>query len=107
MIALPPHFVKKDVEMEVKPNTGMLMKNTRKTDEKHPDYTGTWVDEQGVECYLDAWKNTSKAGNPYLKLRKGKPRMQAQGAPASAAPYVPAKQPAPAAAFESDDDIPF
>jgi len=89
--------------MEVKPNTGMLMKNTRKTDEKHPDYTGTWVDENCVECYLDAWKNVSKAGNPYLKLRKGKPKVQAAGQ----APQTPAQQPAPVAAFESDDDIPF
>lgn len=92
--------------MEVKPNTGMLMKNTRKTDEKHPDYTGTWVGEDCVECYLDAWINTSKAGNTYLKLRKGKPKIQQQSAPAAAPAYTPKKEAVPAA-FETDDDIPF
>ena len=91
--------------MEVKPNTGMLMKNTRKTDEKHPDYTGTWAGEDCVECYLDAWINTSKAGNTYLKLRKGKPKIQQQSAPAAPA-YTPKKEAVPAA-FETDDDIPF
>lgn len=90
--------------MEVKLNTGVLFKNDRKTEERHPDYTGTWVDESGSECYLDAWKNESKGGKSYLRLRKGKPKMQAQGSPASDAP---AKQPAPAAAVELDDDIPF
>lgn len=85
--------------MEVKPNTGMLMKNSRKTEDRHPDYTGTWVDESGVECYLDAWKNTSKAGNPYLKLRMGKPKPNQSAAP------VAAKM-APVESFD-DEDLPF
>ena len=94
--------------MEVKPNTGMLMKNTRKTDEKHPDYTGTWAGDDCVECYLDAWINTSKAGNTYLKLRKGKPKIQQQSAPA-AAPAIKAVdyKEILAAKFEDADDIPF
>lgn len=85
--------------MEVKLNTGMLMKNTRKTEDRHPDYTGAWTGDDGVECYLDAWINTSKAGNTYLKLRKGKPKAQQQDA-------APAKKHAPVESFD-DEDLPF
>ena len=89
--------------MEVKPNNGVLFKNDRKTEDRHPDYTGSITMEDGLDYYLDGWKNQSKAGKPYLKVRIGKQKIQGS----AAAPYVPAKQPAPAAVIESDDDIPF
>ena len=82
--------------MEVKPNTGILFKNERKTEERHPDYTGTWVDERGQECYLDAWKNESKNGKAYLKLRVGK--QKAEAAPVKTA-YKPKQY--------EESDVPF
>ena len=86
--------------MEVKPNSGMLMKNTRKQQDSHPDYTGTWVSADGVEHYLDGWMNTSKAGNKYIKLRMGKAK-DAQYTP-------PAKpKPQPSNLGDMDDDAPF
>jgi uncharacterized protein (DUF736 family) len=84
--------------MEVKPNSGMLMKNTRKQQESHPDYTGTWVNADGVDCYLDGWMNTSKAGNKYIKLRMGKPK-------GDQPPAKPKAQPSNLS--DMDSDIPF
>ena len=97
--------------MEVQVNTGFLMPNTRKESDKHADYTGTWVDSDGVEYYLNAWSNVSKkSGMPYFKLKLGKAKGAAQA-------YQPAQQMAPvtphskakANAYQPmpDDDIPF
>lgn len=88
--------------MEVKPNNGVLFKNDRKTEERHPDYTGSITLEDGLDYYLDGWKNESKNGKQYLKVRIGKQKTQG----ATAAPSAPAKQPT-AAAINLDDDIPF
>ena len=85
--------------MEVKVNTGVLFKNERKEAETHADYTGSWVDDDGTEYYLNAWKNTSKAGKSYLKITRGKVKQQ------GAAP-APAKKHAPVESFD-DEDLPF
>ncbi len=85
--------------MEVKPNSGMLMKNTRKQQESHPDYTGTWVNADGVDCYLDGWMNTSKAGNKYIKLRMGKVKGDQ--------PPAPKPKPQPSNLSDMDSDVPF
>ena len=42
-----------------KENSGTLFKNSNKTSEKHPDYTGT-VNVNGKEFRLAAWENESK-----------------------------------------------
>lgn len=77
--------------MEVQVNTGFLMPNTRKESDTHADYTGTWVDADGVEFYLSAWSNVSKkSGMPYFKLKLGK----AKGAAPAYQPTEPVKQPA-------------
>ena len=89
--------------MEVKPNNGVLFKNDRKTEERHPDYTGSITLEDGLDYYLDGWKNESKNGKQYLKVRIGKQKTQGS----AAAPSAPAKQPVSAAAFDDTDDIPF
>jgi uncharacterized protein (DUF736 family) len=77
----------------------MLMKNTRKQQDSHPDYTGTWVNADGVECYLDGWLNTSKAGNKYIKLRMGKVKGDQ--------PPAPKPKPQPSNLSDMDSDIPF
>lgn len=94
--------MKGDTQMQAKPNTGMLMRNTRKETDKHPDFTGTWVKDDGVEYYLDAWANVSEKGNKYLKLRLGKPKAPKQISQHSQA-KANAYQPQP----ELDQDIPF
>ena len=95
--------------MEVQVNTGFLMPNTRKESDTHADYTGTWVDADGVEFYLSAWSNVSKkSGMPYFKLKLGKAKGAAPAyQPAYQPPAQPARQPVRQAAQLPDDDIPF
>ena len=86
--------------MEVRPNTGFLMKNQKKEQDSHPDFTGTWNDADGTAYYLNAWLNTSqKTGNKYFKLTLGKRKGE------SAAP--PPKTKRGVVAEDLDGDIPF
>lgn len=82
-----------------KPNTGVLFKNTNKTEDFHGDYQGSWIAEDGTEYYLNAYLKESKAGNKYLKVVRGK----VKGQPAA----KPAPAPAAAAPDFDDDDMPF
>ena len=50
-------------------NTGILGKNERKTDEKHPDITGS-IDVEGKSYWLDGWRRESKKdGKPFYSMR--------------------------------------
>jgi len=53
---------------EQRENEGALFKNARKETDKHADYRGE-ATVDGVAYYLDAWINTSKNGDKYMKLR--------------------------------------
>ena len=71
-----------------------LFKNTRKAEEKQPDYTGTGDLETGGKVRLSAWLRTSKAGQKYLSIAIEDER-QRDAAPAN--PTPPSPQPAPSA----------
>jgi uncharacterized protein (DUF736 family) len=77
-------------------NEGVLFRNDNKQTEKHPDYTGSWTDANGVEYWLNAWINESKAGKKYMKVKLGNPKGET----------VAVATPAPAPVTESED-IPF
>lgn len=79
-------------------NTGVLFENDRKSDAKHPDMTGTWFNEYGVEHYFDAWQRQTKTGKVMWSLR-AKPK-QAKGA---AKPVVSDRP----LADELNDTVPF
>lgn len=85
--------------MEVKLNQGRLWKNERKTEDRHPDYTGFWTDESGTEYYLSGWKNQDKSGKTSLSLKLGKAKEAQQ----------PAAKPKPKASSFDDmeSDVPF
>lgn len=76
-------------------NTGVLFKNDRKTEDKHPDYTGSFYDDKGGEYFCDAWVKKSKSGGSFLSFRV-KPK-QARRQETSSRPL----------SQELDDDIPF
>lgn len=89
-----------------KPCTGSLWPNDRKTDDRHPDHSGTIVLPDGTECFLDAWLKTTK-GTPekppreYLSLSI-KPKNLQRQPPAErpqqarpALPQRPQSRPAP------------
>lgn len=47
-------------------NRGILFKNDRKENEKHPDYKGT-LNVDGVEFWISGWRKDTKKG-PALSL---------------------------------------
>ena len=74
-------------------NKGALFANKRREKQTQPNATGT-VNIEGVEYYVDAWTNTSEAGQKYQSL-KFKRKEQV-------APTAPAFNP-----DDIDDDMPF
>jgi uncharacterized protein (DUF736 family) len=76
-------------------NTFTLFRNTRKQKDTHPDFNGTFTDEDGNEYYMDAWSKSPKNGGE--KFLSGKMKLKAQ----------PAKPAARAAAPAMNDEIPF
>lgn len=59
---------------------GALWKNEKKTNDKQPDFTGSYVDHDGVGWWLSGWKRKEGDGprSPALKIstqrKDGKPR---------------------------------
>lgn len=80
-------------------NTGVMFKNDRKTEDKHPDYTGSYYDAEGGEYFCDAWiKKSAKNGNTFLSFRT-KPKT----AKTHAKPVVSDRP----LAEELSDEVPF
>jgi hypothetical protein len=52
---------------ELKDNTGSVFANDRKTEDAHPDRTGT-AKIGGVEYWVSGWLHKTKKGQPYLSL---------------------------------------
>lgn len=73
-----------------KPNTGTLFKNTKKTNDKHPDYYGSLL-VGSKEMRLAAWVKDGKNGK-YMSISLSEPRPDAA---ATSAPDTP------------DTDLPF
>lgn len=76
-----------------KPKSGTLFKNEKKSD-KHPDYRGKLIDENGKEWALAAWIKEGKNGK-FLSLAYDEPR---------ANPY---KQPMNLTATDNGGELPF
>jgi len=55
------------VTYELKDNTGSVFANDRKTEDTHPDRTGT-AKIGGVEYWVSGWLHKTKKGQPYLSL---------------------------------------
>jgi uncharacterized protein (DUF736 family) len=82
-----------------KPNSGMLIKNTNRKTDKHPEYWGN-ANIEGKDFGISAWVNTSKKGNKYFNLSftvKKPVYNESQKLPKKEEPYNP----------EFTDDIPF
>lgn len=92
-----------------KPGTGALWVNDRKTEDRHPDRTGTLVMPDGSEYFIDGWLKETKPDaqgktKKFLSLSV-KPKNRHAGQPAHAAgrqqpqrqPRTPISRPAPPA----------
>jgi hypothetical protein len=71
---------------EKKPGEFTLAKNDRKSEAKHPDYTGAGTSLDGTPVWVDAWVRKSKDGRSFLSARM-KPKAENNGKPASAKPF--------------------
>lgn len=54
-------------DFQQKDNSGAMFKNNDKTGETEPDYKGNALID-GSDYWINAWLNTSKAGNKYMKF---------------------------------------
>ena len=66
-------------------NRGSLFRNDKKTEDKHPDMSGT-INIDGTEFWISGWKKTSKAGTGFISLSVRPKQDQASK------PSVPAKK---------------
>jgi uncharacterized protein (DUF736 family) len=81
-------------------NTGALFKNDKRESDSHPTHTGS-LDVEGVEYWISAWVNESKAGKKYFSIK-----LRAKDAAAKPKPKADYDDSAaPADAFT--DEIPF
>ena len=77
-------------------NSGALFKNEKKASDRHPDYTGSWTDSNGVEHWLSAWIKTSASGKTFMSLS------------ATVKDQAPVAKPQPqAAVMDFESDVPF
>lgn len=80
-------------------NRGVLFKNQKKEQEKHPDYTGS-INVGGTEYYLSAWIKEGKSGKFFSMSVKPKQDAKPQDAQSGNAK--------PQNGFDDmADDIPF
>ena len=66
-------------------NRGSIFRNDKKTEDKHPDMSGT-INIDGTEFWISGWKKTSKAGTGFISLSVRPKQDQASK------PSVPAKK---------------
>jgi hypothetical protein len=85
---------------EMKDNTGSLFKNDRREKDTHAHARGSAL-IGGVEYWVDAWTNTTNAGDKYqsLKFKPKEARVPdgSQGAPTQRAEFD----------TDLDSDVPF
>ena len=88
-------------EYQQKDNSGVLFKNLDKTTETDPDYKGHAMID-GTDFHFNAWINTSKAGQKYMKASfSPKQQVHANGVQQVQQAMAPQIEPL------SEDDIPF
>jgi hypothetical protein len=80
-------------------NRGVMFKNDRKTQDNHPDYSGT-LNVDGTEFFLNGWIKVSgptskNPGAKFLSVSVSKKDKQ------------PEQRPTPTPGLDYDDDIPF
>lgn len=87
-----------------KENQGAIFKNTKKQNEKHPDYRGT-VNVEGKEFEIALWLKESQKGTKYFSVALSEPYQKPEGS--TNRPVASAPAPAPAPIDTTDDDLPF
>lgn len=89
---------------EMRPGSGSLFKNDKKTTDKHPNLKGRVMLPNGEERWLSAWTKKTSAGETWVSLAIGD-----LCNPGAAVQPLDAHNQAKGNAFvtDVDDDIPF
>lgn len=77
-------------------NRGSLFKNDKKTEEKHPDLSGS-INIEGTEYWISGWSKVSKGGQKFLSLSVRQKQEQTRQS----------SQPTRSSKTEDDSDIPW
>ena len=85
---------------EQKPGQGSIFKNDKKEQPNHPDYKGTMVTPDGVECWVSVWVKRPEGKQPFMSLSVQPKETQSQ-APA------PIRKAEVQTAVVIDDGLPF
>ena len=80
---------------EMKPGQGSIFKNDKKTTEQHPDYKGSIMTPDGVECWVSMWVKRPEGKTPFFSVS-----IQAKETKPDAVQ-------SPALPVEAKDDLPF
>lgn len=83
---------------------GVLFKNDRKEQEKHPDYRGS-INVGGVDYWLSAWIKEGNRGK-FMSLSV-KPKDAPQAEPKNTQRQQAPRHTAPASNLADIDDVPF
>jgi hypothetical protein len=89
-------------DYETKDGNGTAFKNKRKSEAKHPDFTGE-VKVAGKLHFLDVWVKQTKAGDNYFSIRIGSEKQ----AKANDDYQRPVMDNTRAGGFVDDLDVPF
>jgi len=82
-------------------NRGILSRNDRKTEDKHPDHKGT-INVDGVEYWIDGWIKERKDGSGRFFSLSVKPKDAPRSEHARGRRSAP-----PKGGSDLDDEIPF
>lgn len=89
---------------EMRPGSGSLFKNDKKTTDKHPTHKGRVMLPNGEERWLSAWVKKTQAGEPWVSLQIGELCNPGAGMAPITAHSVDKGN---AFVTQPDDDIPF
>jgi len=93
--------------MDEQRSSGVLFKNFRKKQVKHPDFTGN-CEIKGVKYEMSAWEKPLRSGKgSFLSISFQLPRAQDNGLPVEGASTEPPPAPSSADSKPPSDDIPF
>jgi hypothetical protein len=87
---------------EMRPGSGSLFKNDKKTTDKHPSMKGKVMLPDGTTRWMSAWTKKTVAGETWISLQIGDLVDGGAHSQAKSNGYQPQPQPA-----NPDDDIPF